>query len=70
MLCKVQIPIASNDPTPLALIYNRDRSFMTHVPICDELKKRMRGSLKEFFHAKKKPDGSVELLERATWQNW
>ncbi len=33
MIFKIQIPIASEEPFPFALVYNEDRSYAFDVPI-------------------------------------
>ncbi len=35
---KVQLPLSTNAPEPMALVYNRDRSRMGEIPITDEVR--------------------------------
>lgn len=48
-IVKVQVPLATNDSDPKALIYNKNRSFETFVPVA-EVKKKMSGEFKKFFY--------------------
>lgn len=51
MVVKIQIPLATNTE-PLALIYNKDRTFETYSGISTEIKKVMKGRPKAFFKVK------------------
>jgi transcriptional regulator with XRE-family HTH domain len=66
---KVQLPLATNHPTPSVLIYNEDGSFNTLLPFDEETRKRLGGEAKAFWYGRIK--GSVVHLEcRAPWQEW
>lgn len=46
MIVKIQLPISTNDPEPMMLIYNKGRSFQSTTPVTDRFAKE----LKEFPH--------------------
>lgn len=77
MIVKVQVPLATNTE-PVAMIYDKRRSFVTTVPVTKDIKKIMRGQFKLFFHAKLVKDKDdprpnavkVELGKEANWQDW
>lgn len=35
---KIQLPLVTNAPVELALVYNEDRSFMGEIPITNDLR--------------------------------
>jgi len=51
MIVKVQIPLASSEPEPMALVYNEDRSVEMRIPIDIGLEVWMEGRAKAFFEA-------------------
>lgn len=69
MIVKVQFPLASNEPQPLALIYNQDRSVCVQIPITDPLRARMGGRKKRFFHAEVS-DFGVEIGDAVPEESW
>ena len=70
IICKIQLPIMTNNPTPLALAYNRDRSVFVTFPVTPELEKRFGREMKKFFHYEQQRDGTLKVNEVATWQSW
>jgi hypothetical protein len=69
MIVKVQLPLASNEAQPPALVYDEKRSFQAMVPVTKEIKDAMKGKPKAFFHAHREND-KVMLDQPAPWQNW
>lgn len=67
---KVQVPLVTNHK-PLALVYNKDRSIQSQIPIDKTIKKLMGNDLKLFFHGTY-DDKTEELTlgKRAPWQEW
>jgi hypothetical protein len=51
MIVKVQLPLASSEETPLALIYDETKKFVTQVPVTDPLRAVMKGRAKAYFRA-------------------
>ena len=53
MIVKVQKPLATNDPTPAYLIYDRARTFSLNIPLgeWEDLDTAMTSDPKRFFHA-------------------
>lgn len=66
---KVQLPLVTNEPEPMALVYNRNKSFYTNVPITDDLLLQMQGQFKLFFYGTH-DDTDVNLDAIAPWQEW
>ena len=69
MIVKVQWPLSTNHAVPQVLIYSQDRSVLTEIPATPEIKKKMQGKPKEFFHAEVN-DWVLTIHERAPWQQW
>lgn len=69
MIVKVQIPLATNAPTPMALIYNEDRSVEYQTPVTRDLRRKMKGQWKTFMHAEL-VDTILHLGKMAPWQDW
>lgn len=70
MIIKVQLPLRTTAPEDAgALLYNRDKSVMTSLAISKPLLARMKNRVKVFFHADI-VNGSVEIGEEASWQDW
>jgi hypothetical protein len=67
---KVQRPVATNMPGGgLAMIYNRDRSVETLMPMSADLLEAMGDEYKQFWYAYFR--GTVLHLDRqAPWQEW
>lgn len=71
MIVKVQIPVVTNDPNAMALVYNEDRSFDVFMPITKDLKKAMGDNKKQYFHAEyDKKNNNTILKGKAPWQSW
>lgn len=56
MIVKVQLPLHTTEPEPLALVYNRERTLLVQVPVIGGLVDAMRGTdgrvrPKAFFEA-------------------
>lgn len=66
---KVQVPLSTNDPMPMALVYNDDKTVLQHIKIDAALIKRMNGSYKQFFMATG-AGASLVLGKKAPWQEW
>jgi len=49
LLVKVQLPLATNDTVPKALIYTHDHKLEMMYPITDHIREQMRGRPKAFF---------------------
>lgn len=65
MIVKVQRPL---NRTGVALVYNEDRSFETHVPTTS-VEKEMDGTYKRYFYAEKTQEG-FKLGKVAPCQTW
>jgi hypothetical protein len=70
MIIKLQVPLASSEPNPKALVYNQDRSVEQMFPISPEIMKLMKGRPKAYFVAKINADQELEILAEATPQSW
>lgn len=74
MIVKVQVPININEETLLALVHNKNKSFLTQVLITSDILNFMCGEYKLFFYAKtiKETDGRETLILEceAPWQDW
>lgn len=51
-IVKVQVPLATSEEVPAALLYNKDRHVQAMVPVTDELLASMAGEKKKFFYAR------------------
>jgi hypothetical protein len=70
-IVKVQWPISTNEPQPLVLVYNRDRSIHQKFPATTELRERMNNRPKVYFWAVvNQLNGKLELGRNAPDQNW
>ena len=70
VIVKVQVPIGGTRPWDgPALIYDRARAKIAHVPIDDELTRRLAGRPKVFFFARRDV-GGWRLGAEAPWQEW
>jgi hypothetical protein len=67
-IVKVQLPLATSEPKPKAMIYNKDRSVHMFTDV-DMVKNKMGKEKKLYFNAIVDGD-SLTLLERAPWQSW
>lgn len=67
---KIQLPIATSAPVPLALVYNEDRSKHGQFEAGEDLIDLMDGRPKAFFFAKQRPTGEIEIDREAPWQKW
>jgi len=71
MIVKVQLPIISTVKKPLAIVYNKDRSYNVLMEITEDLLLSMNGKLKEFFFAEYDKENNNTVLDRvAPWQDW
>jgi hypothetical protein len=69
MIVKVQLPLASSEVHPKALVYDETRTIEVQVPITDALRKRMDGSPKRFFEAEVKA-GALALGREVEDPGW
>lgn len=72
---KVQVPLMTNAPEPLALLYNKNRDVEFHLPVDENIQEMMAGSFKKFFHIKGRvdvPKGicEIEFVKEASNQTW
>lgn len=68
-IVKVQLPLASNESQPQALVYDEGRSFTRTIPVTRDLRKKMAGAVKKFFYATL--DGEkIEIGAAASFQGW
>lgn len=71
MIVKVQVPLATNEKKPLALVYNEDRSIQFQMPVSAELLDKMEGRPKAFFRGVyNEEEQTFGLHEEAPWQDW
>lgn len=70
MIVKIQVPIATTERLPLALIYDESRAVEFQVPITSEILFIMKGRPKAFFHATSEEDGAFVVGEEVPEQNW
>lgn len=66
---KVQLPLASTDQHPKALIYTEDRGIEFFAPITEDLVEVMGGDVRAFFLAEIE-DGDLVLKERLQGDGW
>lgn len=69
MIFKIQVPVFTTLATPVALIYNEDRSIEVTVEVTDELLEFMDGELKLFAEGRVE-DGIFNIDSLAPWQDW
>lgn len=60
---KIQLPLSTNEPTPLALAYNRDHSVEGQFPYGEDLIRISRGRAKFFVMAAMDEDGILHIDE-------
>lgn len=76
MIVKIQLPLSTNEPVPLALVYNEDRSFETRIPASQVQECFADDCAKLFFEAHLEDDPEVPGEQRlfidadAEWQDW
>ena len=64
MIVKIQLPVASNDPNPKALVYNEERDLEFLMPVEATLITAMGGHPKKFFDVDFIPDPQVKGAEK------
>ena len=69
-IVKVQVPLASSEADPPALIYSHDDTIMLEVPCDDEILAKMDGEDKKYFYYRLDNKGNIELLNEAGEQDW
>lgn len=69
MIVKVQMPMVTTEPIPMALIYNKNRDVLIYEQ-ASILKEVMGNRLKAFFHAHISKEGILEIGDEAEWQDW
>lgn len=67
---KIQIPLSTNERTPKALAYNKDRSKEGMFPVTNELLELCDGAVKIFVKGTMESDGKINIKEIADWQDW
>jgi hypothetical protein len=70
MIVKIQLPLVSTEPVPLALVYNEDRSYQVQIPVTAEIKKRMGEDVKAFFELHVGPGFETYIGKRVAWRSW
>jgi len=76
IIVKVQTPVVTSEPHPMALVYNEDRSIFDQFPITAQLLKILKGELKSYWFADLVPDPQkpkafqVSIVKKAPWQEW
>lgn len=71
MIVKVQMPLATNEEEPLALVYNKDRSYRVFMRITPELEKAMGDRAKVYFKAHyDRENHNTVLGEEMELQRW
>ena len=50
MIVKIQRPLASTEPEPKALVYNRSRSFQAFMPMTDDINTLFSDGSHKVFH--------------------
>jgi hypothetical protein len=74
IIVKVQVPLFSSDPDAGVLVYDKDRSFTTELPIRsrrerDEILDILGDEPKGYFYAKVDGKGLI-LTGKAPYQDW
>lgn len=69
MIVKVQLPLYTNEPQPMVLIYNEDRSIEGMVPYDKATKKMLGRKPKQYYYAIVTGE-NVGLIKRAPDQDW
>ncbi|MBO4228372.1 hypothetical protein [Bradyrhizobium neotropicale] len=70
-IVKVQLPLTSNDPRKLALVYAKGRKNMVQQPLDAITRKLMGADFKAFFEAEYQPARGTWLIgERVGHQDW
>ena len=60
MQFKLQWPLASSDPDPKVLVYDRSRSIVSQIPIDDEVRMLFKpGQVKVYVHGNMRRDGKL-----------
>lgn len=72
MVVKVQIPLATSEPIPLALITNEDKSFVLQVPVGHVARRFRPGEAKAFFNLipRLASKGAFDLGDRVPDPGW
>lgn len=66
VIVKVQLPIATNEKIPLALVYDKTRTIELQVPVTEIIKAKMQGTKKRYFYM----DKNQQIQDEAPTQEW
>jgi hypothetical protein len=69
MIIKIQRPLSTNEINPMALLYNKDRSFEHMLPYADLAQYFIDGDLKVYHIATLEGD-DFRIGDRVDDQNW
>jgi hypothetical protein len=71
VVVKVQLPLASSEKTPMALVYNEDKTLLVTIAVTQELIAKFRGKLKIYANASyDRESEKLNLLEVLADQPW
>ena len=66
---KIQLPLSSTEPKPLALIYNENRDIEEFISTT-QVKHYFVGAQKKVFIYGELIDGTLNLYDKAPYQEW
>ena len=69
MIVKVQRPLNASDDMPMAMVYNKDRTY-TVMPPMEDVKHLFPNGEAKVYCKVKVDDGTIEFGERVEDQNW
>lgn len=70
MIFKLQLPLASNEDAPPALLYNEDRSILHFVPVTPEVKELFADGEYKIYIKGRLKRGTVLIDEIVGEQEW
>lgn len=69
MILKIQRPLSTNEPVPLALVYNKRRSVQAFIPFSLVAKQFRNGEAKFYFEGAIEGD-DLRIVRRVAEQSW
>lgn len=70
MIVKIQRPLASTDPNPQALVYNRGRGFQRFMPMTPEIEALFTNGELKVYHVAKQKGAKLLIGERVPAQDF
>ncbi len=70
MIVKIQRPLVSSEPDPMALVYNRDRSLEAHMPMTPDIEALFADGSLKVYHRASLRGTELHIGRRVKEPNW